>query len=561
MTGDRAAGARATGARATGARATGDRATERLLRDFDLAHAYQGVAFGEPWQHGGTILSHLLHRARANSGEPFVTTVSADGSSVTLRYGELERLSRQVACWLAREAGLGENDVVAVIPGNDIDSIITIFGVLRCGSAVLLLSPADPVARLGPQVAAVGAKLILRGPGAPDDVFPGAIAMPQAAGLPAAADWRDRPVQPACDALIFGTSGSTAAAKLVVQSQYNVVVNAAAVRAHHDLRPGDPILGCLPIHHVNGLHFTVFAALVAGAHVMLAHAFEPFGYPRLMQRFKPKIASVVPSVLEALLDTWRTPTLPSQFGYFVSAAAPLATATAQRVWRSMGVRVLQGYGLTETTNFSTMMPPGTSPDGYRRLIAEADIPSVGVAVPGNEVAILRPDGSPASAGAVGEICMRGHNVMTRYEGNAEATAEAFEHGWFHSQDLGFEVPDGESGQRFIVITGRSKNIAKVGGQTVSLEEMERVLRTLPQVRDAACVSHPDRLYGDQIVAAVVFAPGAVADIHASLREYFSVEAMPRRVVRVEAIPRTATGKILRPQLTQALASADQGQGR
>src|SRR5260370_145263 len=120
----------------------------------------------------------------------------------------------------------------------------------------------------------------------------------------------DPPIEPFAPALFFGTSGSTATSKLVAQSHYNAAVNAEALRRHHRLRRGDRILGCLPIHHVNCLHFTIFATLTACGHAILASSFSPFDYPRLIGQFRPRIASVVPSILEALLGIWRQPIFP-----------------------------------------------------------------------------------------------------------------------------------------------------------------------------------------------------------------------------------------------------------
>src|SRR2546423_5911889 len=107
------------------------------------------------------------------------------------------------------------------------------------------------------------------------------------------------------------------------------------------------------------------------------------------------------------------------------------------------------------------MPTDLPQDAYRRLVLEADIPSIGVALLGNEVVVLTAEGDLAEVGEVGEICMRGHNVMSRYAANPEATEEAFHGGWFHSGDIGFATTDEGSGQTFFVISGRAKNIAKV----------------------------------------------------------------------------------------------------
>jgi acyl-CoA synthetase (AMP-forming)/AMP-acid ligase II len=413
--------------------------------------------------------------------------------------------------------------------------VLTVLASLRAGSALLMLGPADPPERHAAQMAAVDARARIG-------------ELPRWQDLP---DDDSDPVRDlGADALFFGTSGSTAASKLVAQTQRNAIANAVGLGRHHGLRPGDRVLGCLPIHHVNGLHFTVLGTMVAGAHTILADAFSPFSYPSLLDEFRPRIASVVPSILEALSASWRKAVLSEGFEYFVSAAAPLPVRTARLVADKLGARVVQGYGLSETTNFSATMPPHLPEDVYRRVMLETDIPPVGVAIHGNDVAVLDRDCMPVPAGTVGEVCMRGHNVMSRYAGNPEATAEAFHGGWFHSQDLGYLSPD----EGFLVLTGRIKNIAKVSGETVSLEEMDRVLCALPQVRDAACVATADRFTGEAIVAAVVLADGAdPATLEPHLRARFAAAVLPTRYVRMAEIPRSSTGKLLRPQLSRQIA--------
>jgi acyl-CoA synthetase (AMP-forming)/AMP-acid ligase II len=515
--------------------------------DADRAHAWAG----QPWPVTGTVVSHLLRQARTRGDAPFLTTVSPDGQHRTLTYLDAEEHSRRLAGWLRREGYAVPGRPLALVPLNEASSVLAVLAALRSGCPLLLLSPADPAARLLEQVTALGAGTVLYARDVAGPRLAGAIELPEMDDLDAASDV-DVPLDPAADALYFGTSGSTAASKLVAQSHHNAVSNAVAVGRHHRLVPGDRLLGCLPIHHVNGMHFTVLGTLVAGAHLMLAHAFDPFGYPRLIELFRPRIASVVPSVLEALLPVWRDRVIPAAFEYFVSAAAPLSAVTARQVWERMGVRVMQGYGLTETTNFSTTMPPDLSAAAYRRLMLDADVPSIGVAVPGNEVAVLRPDGSRAEHGEAGELCMRGHNVMTGYAGNPEATREAFRHGWFHSQDLGRALVDEESGRTFFVITGRAKNIAKIAGEAVSLEEMERVLLSVPGVSDAGCIGVPHRFTGEEIVAGVVLNGPDRPDFRLHLLESFAAAMVPRRFVVLPEIPRTTTGKILRPRLRELI---------
>ncbi|MEU5610626.1 class I adenylate-forming enzyme family protein [Streptomyces sparsogenes] len=530
------------------------------LTDVDRAHTYRGRPLTErltPWT---TVLSRLDHHARERPDAPFLTTPTPAGDTVTLSYGQADALSRRLAGWLRRDLAAPPGRPVALAPVNDAASVLAVLAVARAGCPLLMLNPLDPAGRRREQAAAAGADLVLR-PGAVEvDALPEAVALPDPHTLPdpTAPDAHALP-GPGDDAFFFATSGSTAAGKLVAQSHYAAAVNAEALRRHHGLRPGDRVLGCLPIQHVNGLHFTVLGVLAAGAHVLLAPGFDPLRYPRLVERFRPRIASVVPSILEALAETWRRPEPTGGLDYFVSAAAPLTARTARAVRERTGVRVLQGYGLTETVNFSTTLPADLSEDAYRRLMTDAGIPSIGTALYGNEVAVLTPGGERARPGEEGEICMRGHNVMTRYQGNERATAEAFAGGWFHSQDLGTELLDPDSGRRFVVVTGRVKNIAKVGGEAVSLDEVDRVLRAVPQLRDAASVALPHRFLGEEVVAAVVPLPGAdpLPPAHTALSQAFRPACRPARILVLDAIPRTATGKVLRRELAARITDLPQ----
>lgn len=513
----------------------------------EAAHSFRGQSL-EDVQYVDVIASVQRHAAHTPNN-PYLTFANAEPWT-TLTYGQLEDYSARFASWL-RSAGVRDGERVALIPTMDPSSVVAIFGALRAGVTVGMLNPSDPPARQRELIRGVGTEVVL----STEAVSAGnTMLLPRLDRLPDRARG-DPEQQPRLrDAFILGTSGSTAASKLVVQSQANVAANAEALRRHHRLRPGRPLLGCLPIHHVNGLHFSLLATAHAGAHAVLLPRFDPFGYMGALTRVRPRIASVVPSILEALLALQRSVRL-DWLDYFVSAAAPLRARTAQDVHRLFGTRVLQGYGLSETTNFSTTMPTQLSEDAYRSLMLDADIPSVGVPVFANEVAVLRSDGRPAGPGEPGEVCMRGHNIMSRYEGNASDTREAFRNGWFHSQDLGYarRLPGDE--RDFFVLTGRIKNIAKVGGETISLDELERLLLRDPRVRDTACVVRPDRLLGDEIVALIALADARPVDAREVLAGSVAPAALPRRTVFVDAIPRTSTGKLIRRALSAALDDA------
>lgn len=519
-----------------------------LLSDAGAAHVYHSSR-EDVSVTPHTMLAHVARQAVTRPDEPYLTFVSADRVR-TISYGELAVTSRRIGRRLGREFQVAAGEVVALVPASDLDSIISLFGILSAGASALLLNPADPVERNRSLAAALSVKTVLRGSSIASGYMPEASLLCDAdATVDDERGEAARVVAAASPALYFATSGSTAASKIVAQSHFNAAMNAQAVCRHHGLQPGDAVLGCLPFHHVNGVHFTLFATLAAGGHAVVVDSFDPPQYMDVMSRYRVRLASIVPTLLEMLLDSGDGRPVPTTFDYFISAAAPLTVHTARAVEQRLKTRVLQGYGLTETTNFSTMTPGDVSSEAYRRLMIEPDIPTVGTAVHGNDVAVLRGDGSHAAPGETGELCMRGHNVMMGYAGNADATAEAFRGGWFHSQDLGFAHVDDTSGRAFFVITGRIKNIAKVGGEAVSLDEMERTLCGMPQVRDAACVASPHRLLGDELVAAVVLRDEvSMEQLRGHLGRTFAPAAFPRHVVRVERLPRTPTGKLRRPEL-------------
>ncbi len=523
------------------------------------AHRYGEVAWHQPLPGvRASAVDYIAAQAALRPGEPYLTCVdvkSPEGTRTTLTYGQLDLLTQGVAAWIGAHLASPATATVGLLPRNDEPSVLALLGLLRSGCRVLVLSPDDPTARIAEQVQALGVRTVIRSPRVSPALWPGAVEALSRARVPVG---RGGPgllprLAPWDDALVLSTSGSTASAKMVVQSHRNGAVNAAGAVRHHRLVPADRLLGCLPIHHVNGLHFTLLATLTAGAHAVLATEFDSFSYGRLIEDFRPRVASVVPSILQALSMTWRQPRIPAGFGYFATAAAPLSPAVARASRARLGTRVVQAFGLTETTNFSTIMPGDLAADDYVRLMEESDIPPVGSEVFGNEVAVLDEDGQRVPPGTVGEVCVRGQSVLSRYEGNQAATAEAFRHGWFHTGDTGFETRAASAGEPLFVLTGRIKNIAKVRGESVSLEEVERAAARLPGIIDAACATAAHALDGEQLTMAVVAAGDLdEAGLRAGLAAMLPAAAVPRRIVRAGAIPRTPTGKIIRARLAEEL---------
>jgi acyl-CoA synthetase (AMP-forming)/AMP-acid ligase II len=202
------------------------------------------------------------------------------------------------------------------------------------------------------------------------------------------------------------------------------------------------------------------------------------------------------------------------------------------------------------------MPVRLDADAYARLIEDADVPSVGRAIAGNEVEILRADGTAADPGEAGEIVVRGHNVMLGYLGDREANDDAFRGGWLRTGDLGRKVCDPSIVEPVFVVTGRAKNVVKVSGQTIGIEEVERELARLGGVAAAAALGIRDERSEEALAVLIVRASKHLDEkaVRTAMRTRLGPSLVPKVVRFVDALPLLSNGKLARqrlPELVQA----------
>jgi len=506
----------------------------------------------------GTMVGALARHARAIPDASFLTDTTNRAPALTFAAAH-----REVQCrvaWLL-QLGLSRGDRVGILGRNSIDFVLAVLATLEAGGVAVPLSPADPATRIASHVEFTETRFLLFDAEIEElattcrTIERGCsfyeIAMPVSASPAGIATPR-----PTDAALIFFTSGTTGTPKAVVQSHRAVAQNAFSLAAHHRISPGTRLLCVLPLHHVNGLEFTIFAALLGGGHTFIDPRFDPLRFWKTVRDSGIHIVSLVPNLLRLLAQC---PGLrggaPLPVRYAVSAAAPLSTAIAQRVRDRLGLRIVQGYGLSEVTNFSCLMPAQSSDGEYERWMLGGRRTSVGSALPWQEVEIWNDDGI-ASPEVEGEIIVRGHCVMSGYLHNAAATAEAFRGGWFHTGDLGYWLPDG-TGRKFIHVSGRVREIAKRSGETVSLLEVDEVLASISGVVDAAAVAFANTWVDEEIAAVVVAQPGSALteqDIADYCRRVLPFSAVPKSIEIVDEIPRTASGKIRRHAIVGRFAA-------
>jgi long-chain acyl-CoA synthetase len=349
-------------------------------------------------------------------------------------------------------------------------------------------------------------------------------------------------VAPQDDALMMYTSGTTGQPKGVVLTHGNVTAAGRFVTEAHALGPHDRVLGTLPLYHINGQIVQATSTLVHGGSLVMPHRFSASAFWRLADAHGCTWLNVVPTIISYLLagpDPRTEGVDLSRIRFCRSASAPLPPEHHRAFEAKFGIGIIETMGLTETA-----APCFTNPlDPARRKIG-----SPGTAY-GNEAKIIDAAGRTAPPGAVGEIMVRGANVMRGYYKAAEATAKAIESdGWLHTGDLGYMDGDG-----FVFVTGRLKELIIKGGENIAPREIDEALLRHPAVLEAAAVGMPDVHYGQEILACVVLHPGARAtpeELQAFCRTELGPYKTPKVIRLVADLPKGPSGKVQRLKLLE-----------
>jgi long-chain acyl-CoA synthetase len=475
------------------------------------------------------------------------------GEYVSLRFEgrewtnvEQQRASNRFAQALQR-LGVGPGDRVLVLLPNCPEVLQAYAGILKVGAVIVpvvfLLGPAEVRHVLADSEAKVvvtasefvdrldgwTGPVVLVGGGARGPAWDDVIAAEPDMFPTLERDDRDL-------AVILYTSGTTGRPKGVALSHDNLASNARAAAALYELDRTRWGLMVLPLSHSYGL--TVMnAGAILGTRGVLLRWFHPEGVLEAIQEHRVESMSAVPTMLIYLLhypdaDRWDT----SSMRLWGSGAAPLPLEIVEPFEKKFGGRILEGYGLTEASPVVTA----------HRLSGVRKLGSVGQPIPGVEVAILDDADRRLPVGEVGEVCVRGPNVMLGYYRLPAETARALHNGWLHTGDMGRLDADD-----FLFIVERKKDLIIRGGFNIYPREVEDVLYAHPAVAEAAVVGMPDSMMGEDVLAFVVLKPGAAADaaaIVAFCQGRLAKYKCPKQVRFLETLPKTPIGKILRKEL-------------
>ncbi|MFC4950679.1 class I adenylate-forming enzyme family protein [Pseudonocardia sp. GCM10023141] len=428
------------------------------------------------------------------------------------------------AAAVLRSRGIGAGDVVAVILPNRVDLVVTLFAAWHLGAAVTPVNPALTAPEIGYQLADSGAAAVVGDPAASPAVTLDLAALAAGAGDPGPRATGDL-------ALIIYTSGTTGRPKGVLLDHTNIAAMCTMIIDALRLDAGDHSLLVLPLFHVNGIVVSILSPLLAGGRATMSGRFRAETFFATVERVRPTYFSAVPAIyalLAALPADVRPDT--SALRRVICGAAPMPAELITRFEQRYGVPIVEGYGLSEGTCASTINPV----DGPRRP------GTVGLPLPGQEVALMAPDGTIVADGP-GEVVVRGPNVMRGYLNRPQETAATIVDGWLHTGDVGRFDADG-----YLVLVDRIKDMIIRGGENLYPKEIENVLHAHPAVVEAAVVGVPDPVLGEVPVANVALYPGATAtaaDLLVHCRASLARIKLPTRIDIVDALPKNAVGKI------------------
>ncbi|MET0727975.1 MAG: AMP-binding protein [Acidimicrobiales bacterium] len=484
------------------------------------------------------------------------TAVAMISRGKTTTYGELRDQVDRLRGGLVR-LGLEPGDRVGIVAANNWYFVVSYLAILGVGAVAVPMDPASPSPEVGRELAGSGARVVIAGPAAGkaavsgldrDDLpalehvvdcsgsLAGALTLDDLmAGEPAAAVDR----APEDLAVLVFTSGTAGSPKAAMLTHGNLLANleqcqALPVRAQ---APDDVVLGVLPLFHIFGLNVVLNLTLLSGASVLLVERFDPQSALESIQNHAVTVVSGPPTMWSA----WATlpGTRPGAFATVRIAASGAARLDPQ-VQRTMaerfGIRVMEGYGLTEASPVVTSGTGIDSPEG-----------SIGVPLPGLRVRLVDADGQDTLVGDPGELWVSGPNVFTGYWDDPEATRAVLDaDGWLHTGDVAVVDDDG-----FLFLVDRVKDLIIVSGFNVFPAEVEDVIADHPGVEQVAVIGVPHPHTGEAVKAYVKVADGASVeedDIIAHCEARLARYKCPQKVMFVDDVPHSATGKVLRAAL-------------
>jgi long-chain acyl-CoA synthetase len=488
-------------------------------------------------------LSSLLERAAAE--HPGHAALRMD--DLVLSYAQLRDAAGRMSTLLA-SFGVEPGDRVGLMLPNVPAFPIAFYGALAAGAIVVPMNPLLKSREVAYYLGDSGAKAVVAWHAAAGEAAKGAAdagaqmiaaETPDLSGLleevspaPGSSDRHDTD-----DAVILYTSGTTGRPKGAELTHAGLVSNAEVSARLFGVRPDDVVMGCLPLFHVFGLTCGLNASVASAATLTLLPRFDPAKALDIMQRDRVTIFEGVPTMYAAMLHLPEAdPAKAATLRLCASGGAAMPVEILRGFEKKFDCIILEGYGLSETSPVASF----NHPDRVRKP------GSIGTPIEGVEMRLIDDEWNTVPAGEIGEIAIRGPNVMKGYWNKPEATAEVMNDGWFRTGDMARVDEDG-----YYFIVDRKKDLIIRGGYNVYPREIEEVLHEHPAVAEVAVIGIPHPDLGEEVGAAVALKPGASAtadELRSFAKDRVAAYKYPRHVWLVDELPKGPTGKILRREV-------------
>jgi long-chain acyl-CoA synthetase len=490
---------------------------------------------------GPQSIPELLRQRAAAAPDKIFLLSEADKRQFT--YGEFETVVRRVAGMLWAN-GVRKGDVVSLLLPNSVEYVVAYFACWHLGA---LAGPINSLLKSQETAYVISdseSKLLLV-----NSEFLHAVEKTDIQIIPfdnlevtheQAGETR---IDKNDEAIIIYTSGTTGKPKGCLLTHGNAIANARQISTWLGFTENDRLLSMMPLFHMNAVSVTTMSSLYAGGSTVVSPKFTASRFWQIISDYQITSFGSVATMLSMLLSTYPDGVPPGlnteQLRFAMCGSAPVPAEVMKRFEETFNCLVVEGYGLSESTCRSTFNPPD-----QRRRPGSCGLPI------GNEMRVVDEEDRDVPDGSLGEIVLRGENILKGYYKNPEATATAFRNGWFHTGDIGYRDADG-----FYFIVDRKSDMIIRGGENIYPREIDEVLYQHPNVAAAAAVGVPDDLYGEEVAAVIVLKDGAkvseqeVIDFcTARLADY----KCPKAVHFVHDIPKGPTGKLLKRELVRML---------
>src|SRR5215813_12222727 len=343
------------------------------------------------------------------------------------------------------------------------------------------------------------------------------------------------------EAIIIYTSGTTGKPKGCLLTHGNLIANARQISQWLGFTERDRLLSVMPLFHMNAVSVTTMSALYSGGSTVVSPRFSASRFWEIVSRYQVTSFGSVATMLTMLLSRYPDG-VPAglktdQLRFAMCGSAPVPAEVIKRFEETFHSLVIEGYGLSESTCRSTFNPPDE-----RRRPGSCGMPI------GNEMKVVDDADVEVADGTLGEIVLRGPNILKGYYKDEQSTATAFRNGWFHTGDIGYRDKDG-----FFYIVDRKSDMIIRGGENIYPREIDEVLYQHPAVTVAATIGVPDQLYGEEVAAFVVLKGASdvsADDLIAFCRERLADYKCPKTIRLVKEIPKGPTGKLLKRELAR-----------